>query len=61
LKNLKEIIGIIKENVTVLEAASAQSDELTSVLSDAILTRRFIPVKRHSFANGEYTIEIPLT
>lgn len=60
-KNLKEIINIIKQNVGVLEAASAQTDELTSVLSDAILTRRFIPIKRYSFANSEYTIEIPLT
>ena len=60
-KNLKEIAKIIKENVWVLESASAQSDELTSVLSDAILTRRYIPIKRYSFANGEYTIEIPMT
>ena len=60
-KNLKEIVAIIKENVSVLEAASSQSDELTSVLSDAILTKRFIPIKRYSFKNGEYTIELPLT
>lgn len=60
-KNLKEIATIIKYNVGVIEASSAQQDELSSVLSDAILTKRFIPVKRHSFANGEYTIELPLT
>lgn len=60
-KNLKEIASIIKYNVWVIEASSTQQDELSSVLSDAILTKRFIPVKRHSFANGEYTIELPLT
>lgn len=60
-KNLKEIASIIKYNVGVIEASSAQQDELSSVLSDAILTKRFIPVKRYSFANGEYTIELPLT
>lgn len=50
-KNLKDIARIIKENVGVLESASAQSDELTSVLSDAILNKRFIPIKRYSFMN----------
>jgi len=60
-KNLKEIASIIKFNVWVIEASSTQQDELSSVLSDAILTKRFIPVKRYSLANGEYTIEVPLT
>ena len=60
-KNLKEIASIIKYNVGVIEASSAQQDELSSVLSDAILTKRFIPVKRYSFVNSEYTIELPLT
>ncbi len=60
-KNLKEIASIIKYNVGVIEASAAQQDELSAVLSDAILTKRFIPVKRYSFKNGEYTIEIPFT
>ena len=45
----------------MLESASSQSDELVSVLSDAILNRRFVPVKRYSHKNAEYTIDIPLT
>lgn len=60
-KNLKEIASIIKYNVGIIEASSAQQDELSSVLSDAILVKRFIPIKRYSFANDEYTIELPLT
>lgn len=60
-KNLKEIASIIKYNVGIIESSSAQQDELSSVLSDAILVKRFIPIKRYSFANDEYTIELPLT
>ena len=44
-----------------LKEISAQNDELSAVLSSAILIMRFQPMKQYFFAEDKYIITIPTT